>query len=106
MPELIHRRTTVSNIAYHIVWSTKQRKRVIVPELAGDLKVWADETAVKYGFTIHQMQTGNRDHVHLFISAPPDMPVSDVVKLLKGTLSFKAFRKYAFLSRAYPKHHL
>ena len=106
MPELIHRRTTVANISYHIVWSTKRRKRVIIPQMEEDFRMWAAETASAHGFAVHQLEAGHRDYVHMFVTAPPDVSVSDVIRFLKGNLSVRAFRKYSFLGRAYPQHHM
>ena len=61
MSELVHRRTTVSHIAYRIVWSTKRRKRVLVPELAHDLSGWLKETAITYRRKEYHGKTGQKE---------------------------------------------
>ena len=106
MGTLIHRRTTVANINYHPVWATKRRRRVLVPDLAKDIEQWTMEVADECNCKVHKIEVGNRDHVHCLISAPPDVTVSDILHMIKGTLARRAFRKYAFLGRVYPKHHM
>nr|WP_316247446.1 IS200/IS605 family transposase [Roseobacter litoralis] len=41
------------------------------------------------------------DHVHMFVSVPPKLAVSDLVRLLKGRLSHKVQREFAQLKRRY-----
>ena len=106
MKNLQHNRTTVTNINYHIVWSTKRRKRVLVPEMARDIQVWCREAALRHGFVIHAMEIGRKDHIHILLSAPTDMPVSKVIQYLKGYTSREAFKRYKFLSKAYPARHM
>ena len=106
MSDTVHRRSTVCNIHYHIVWSTKRRRRVIIPQLETDIRTWADEAARKYGFQIDLMEAGHRDHIHWFISAPPTIPISRILNILKGCTSRQAFQKYPFLLRVYPKRHM
>ena len=81
MTRYVHRRSTVANVNYHIVWSSKRRKRVIVPELAADLKIWMDEAANKHGFTVRMTECGHRDHIHVFASAPPSIAVSYILRI-------------------------
>lgn len=106
MADLIHGRTCVYNINYHIVWSTKRRKRVIVPDMEDDIALWAVEIGKRYGFEVKLIEAGNRDHIHCFVSCDQTMKVSRIIRLLKGCLARKCFQKYAFLDRAYPKHHM
>ena len=100
--KLIHKRATVANINYHLVWSTKRRKRVLVPELAKDMQVWCAEAAARHGFKVRMIEIGHKDHVHALVTAPPGMPVSRILQFLKGYTSKKAFEKYLFLKKAYP----
>lgn len=41
------------------------------------------------------------DHVHLFITAPPSLPVPDFVRKLKGRTSFVLRRRFEYLQK-YP----
>lgn len=91
---LIHSRTCVYNINYHVVWSVKHRKKVITPQIEQKLKQWANEVANEKGFTIHLFESGEGNHVHCFVSAPPKISVSYIVKMLKGILGRKLLYYY------------
>ena len=106
MPRYERRRSTVANVNYHIIWSTKRRKRVIVPELAADLKIWMHEAASRHGFSVRMAECGHRDHLHIFVSAPPKINISFILQILKGYTARRAFSKYQFLSKAYPNRHM
>ena len=42
------------------------------------------DIASKYGFTIAHMEIGKDDHIHLLVSAPPKLSVTNIVRWLKG----------------------
>ncbi len=91
---LIHYRTSVCNINYHMVWSVKYRRKIITPEIEQFLKKTAFEIAADKGFTVHLFEAGQRDHVHCFVSAPPKLSITDIVKYLKGITGRKLFEAY------------
>ena len=88
---LTHSRTCVYNINYHVVWAVKHRRAILTEDVEAQLKQWANEIAKDKGFIIHQFEAGDGDHVHCFISAPPKLSVTDIVKNLKGVLGRKLF---------------
>lgn len=88
---LIHSRTCFYNINYHVVWSVKYRKKVITPEIEAAMKQWAQETAEEKGFIVHIFEAGEGDHIHCFLSGPPKLSVSYMVKMLKGITGRKMF---------------
>lgn len=49
-----HARTTVFNIGYHLVWSTKYRRKVLVGPVEQALKGLLMQTAVDHGFQFQQ----------------------------------------------------
>ena len=80
---LNHARTCVYNVNYHIVWSVKFRKAVLEGGIDKYLKETLHQIAADKGFAIHTMEV-MPDHVHLFVSAPPKLSPSYIVKMLKG----------------------
>ena len=74
-----HGGTSVYNLNYHIIWCTKYRRKVL-----------------KNGI-------GLDDHIHLFVSAPPKISVSSIVKQLKGTSSLRLFAMHPELKSQYWK---
>ena len=91
---LIHYRTSVCNINYHVVWSVKYRRKVLDAEKEAFLKELVQEIAEQKGFTVHLFECGECDHVHCFVSGPPKLSITDIVKYLKGITGRKLFEKY------------
>ena len=91
---LIHSRTCGYNINYHVVWSVKYRRKILSAEIETYLKELVQKIASDKGFTVHLFEAGEGDHIHCFVSAPPKMSVTDIVKYLKGITGRKFFEKY------------
>ena len=79
-----HGRTCVYNINYHIVWCVKYRRKALKPEIAERLYELVKEIGLDKGFTVVDCKVGESDHVHCFVSAPPKISVTQIVKYLKG----------------------
>lgn len=91
---LIHSRTCVYNINYHVVWSVKYRRKVLSAEVETSLKEILMDVASEKGFTIHLAEVGNGDHIHCFVSAPPKLSITYIVKMMKGISGRKLFELY------------
>ena len=91
---LIHYRTSVCNINYHMVWSVKYRKKILTAEIEEFLKQVTKEIAKEKGFTIHLFECGEMDHVHCFVTAPPKLSITNIVKYLKGISGRKLFEEH------------
>lgn len=91
---LTHSRTCVYNINYHVVWSVKYRRQVLTQEIESYLKELVQVIAAEKGFTVHLFEVGDQDHIHCFVSAPPKISVSYIVKILKGITARKLFMVY------------
>lgn len=81
---LIHARTCVYNVNYHIVWSTKYRRKVLNSKVEARLKEILLSVAKDKEFIIHEMEVGESDHIHLFVSSHPKNSISYIVKMMKG----------------------
>lgn len=88
---LIHSRTCVYNVNYHVVWSVKYRRKIITLQIEQELKQWALEVAREKGFVLHFFESGNGDHIHCFVSAHPKISITYIVKMLKGILGRRLF---------------
>ena len=88
---LIHYRTCVCNINYHMVWSVKYRRKILNAEVEAYLQELVQEIAEDKGFTVHLFECGEGDHVHCFVSAPPKLSITAIVKYLKGISVRKLF---------------
>lgn len=91
---LIHYRTSVCNINYHVVWSVKYRRKILTPEIEAYMKELVQQIADDKGFTVSEFECGEMDHCHCFVSAPPKLPVTTIVKYLKGITGRKLFEQF------------
>lgn len=89
-------RTCVYNINYHIAWCVKYRKKILTGEIEIYLKHQLYQISKKHNFVIHAIEC-DKDHIHMFVSAHPKIPISQIVKLCKGTTSRNLFNRFPFL---------
>jgi putative transposase len=95
----------VYDIKYHVVWSTKYRKKVLYGQVAERLRELIREICKKHEIDIIKGSI-SKDHVHLFISAPPFLSVSKLVQSIKGKTSYKLLSEYKELSKQFWGRHI
>jgi putative transposase len=99
----VNKNHSVGLSQYHLEWCPKYRYNAL---RSVHVKEFAQETfreiAGKYGMVSHTVAMGN-DHVHLFVSVPITMSVSNAVQLLKGISSHKIFEKFTGFRMRYPR---
>lgn len=97
--------TSAFNLNYHFVWCPKYRKSFMkgkykkfieeqVPKIAKEKGVWLIELKVM------------PDHIHLFLSAPPQKAPSNIVKFFKGILGLRLFREFPELKKEFWGGHI
>ena len=96
-------RTSVYNLNYHLIWGTKYRNKVLKGHVEEVLKRSLYDIASKYGFTIAHMEIGKDDHIHLLVSAPPKLSVTNIMRWLKGISAWQLFRECPELQTSYWK---
>ena len=64
---IVHYRTSVCNINYHVVWSVKYRRKILSEDVELYLKELVQQIAADKGFTVHLFECGEGDHVHCFV---------------------------------------
>ena len=94
--EYRHSRNQVYLINYHLVWCPKRRKPVLVGGVKMRLEQILREVAKEKGVEILALEV-QPDHLHLFISAYPQLPVHKLVKALKGRSSHHLRREFPHL---------
>ena len=100
---LTYGRTSVYNLNYHLIWGTKYRNKVLKGHVETVLKRTLYEIASKYGFSIAHMEIGKDDHIHLLVSAPPKLSVTNIMRWLKGISAWQLFRECPELQTSYWK---
>lgn len=97
MDKYTHARTCVYNINYHVVWCVKYRKKVLDTEISKRLYELVQTIANEKGFIVVECKVGEGDHVHCFVSAPPKLSVTQIVKYLKGISGNALLKEFPYL---------
>ena len=96
---------TVYDIQYHLVWVTKYRYRILVGEIGTRVRDLIRQICMTRDIAILKGHVG-ADHVHLLVSAPPQIAVSKLVQSLKGKSSRLLQQEYPSLRKRYWGRHL
>ena len=75
--------STLTNLLYHLVFSTKNREPIIVRGIRAELHNYMGGVIKGEGGVCLEIG-GTDDHVHLLIKLKPTSSVSDVLKMVKG----------------------
>lgn len=96
---------SVYDIKYHLVWITKYRKPVLHGEVAKRLRKLVRQTCTAMDVYIISGHVAV-DHVHLLVSVPPSIAVSELMKRVKGRSSRRLLEEFGELSRQFWGRHL
>jgi putative transposase len=89
----------------HLVWITKYRKPVLNGEVAKRLCELVKQTCAAMDVYIMSGHVAV-DHVHLLVSVPPSIAVSELMKRVKGRSSRRLLEEFGELSRQFWGRHL
>lgn len=78
--------TVVYSCQYHVIFTTKYRRKVISETVEEKLKAIIYEKQAAYGYEIIEIET-MPDHVHLLIDCNPQNGVCEIVRKIKGVTS-------------------
>ena len=92
------------NIAYHFVWVTKYRYKVLTGDVALRVRELVRQTCEAFEIWILSGVV-SKGHVHLFVSAPPTLAPSEIARRLKGCTASKLFAELPLLKRRYWGRH-
>jgi putative transposase len=79
-------RHCVYDINYHIVFTTKFRRKVITAEILELIIQQTSDIAEKWGCNVIEMN-GEAEHVHFLLSAPPNFNLSELIGNIKTITS-------------------
>ena len=71
---------------YHIVWTTKERKSLISTPIEEKLHRYIINKSKEFNCTVHIVNS-MPDHVHLIVSIPPKIAISEYVRKIKASSS-------------------
>ena len=88
-------------VRYHLVISTKYRRKVIKGGMAEYLKLKVREISRHHPeIAVHEVNT-DKDHMHLLISIAPKMAISEAVRIIKANTARQMRDKFSFLDKVY-----
>jgi putative transposase len=93
------------DIKYHFVWTTKYRKSVLTGQVAIRLRELVREVCRTNDIEILQGHV-SRDHVHILVSAPPNMSASKIMQYIKGKSSRKLMMEFRHLNKQFWGRHI
>ena len=85
---------------YHLVWSTKYRFKVLRGQIRLRVRDICRQVCRENEVDILRGVLSS-DHVHMFVSVPPKLAISDLVRKIKGRSSHKVQREFPELRRRY-----
>ena len=95
---------SVYDIKYHIVWITKFRKPILTGIVGERVRELIREICRQHDVDIIKGHV-SKDHVHIFVSVPPNISVSKLVQRLKGKSSYKLLTENKGLSHQFWGRH-
>ena len=90
---------------YHIVWITRYRKKVLSGLVAERVRELIRQICKEHDVEIIKGHV-SKDHVHLFVSVPPQMAISKLVQYLKGKSSYKLMQENQQISKEFWGRHM
>ena len=95
---------TVYKIEYHFVWVTKYRYKVLHGDVGQRVRELVRQTCEAFEIRILKGVV-SKDHVHILVSAPPELAPSEIMRRIKGRPSSKLFEEFPALKKRYWGQH-
>ena len=89
---------------YHIVFAPKYRRQAIYGDIRKDIGVILRKLCEQKKVEIVEAELCS-DHIHMLVSIPPNLSVSQFVGYLKGKSSLMIFDRHANLKYRYGNRH-
>jgi len=85
---------TTWNCKYHIVFAPKYRRQIIYGKIKADVRRILRQLCERKGAEIIKA-TACPDHIHMLVSIPPKLSMSQFMGYLKGKSSLMIFNRHA-----------
>ena len=94
-------KTSVHNVAYHLIWCPKYRRKVLIGKVEQRLKQLLKQKAKENDWKIETMEI-MPDHVHVFVKANPVASPHWIVQQFKGYSSNILRKEFSELKSKLP----
>ena len=81
------------DLKYHFVWCPKYRPLALKGNIGRYIAQVIYEVAERYDFSVEELAVMS-GHVHLFVSAPPDISPSKVAQTVKSITAREVFKRF------------
>lgn len=105
MAEYRHGAHAVFDLKYHVVWITKYRHKVLRGDIAERAREVIRQICAAREVTIIRGAV-SPDHIHMLVSAPPQLAPAKLVQFIKGRSSRVLQRDFPGLRKRYWGQHL
>lgn len=105
MKDYRHGAHTVYEIHLHLVWVTKYRRPVLVGDVGLRVRELIRQVCLEQEVTILKGHV-SKDHMHLFVSMPPQVTISRLVQRLKGKSAYKLLQEFPMLQKRFWGRHI
>ena len=95
---------TTYDLKYHLVWTTKYKKPVLEGRIGRRVRDLIREICATNNIQIIRGHV-SKDHIHLFVSIPPQISVSKIAQYLKGKTSRKILLENPALNKKFWGQH-
>jgi len=92
------------DLKYHLIWITKYRKPVLAGKVGLRVRQLIREICATHSVQILRGHV-SADHVHIFLSMPPQLSVSRIAQYLKGKTSLKLLDEFPALKKTFWGQH-
>ena len=99
-----HGSHTKFKIEYHFVWVTKYRYKVLTGDIGIHIRELVRHTCEHFEIQILRGVV-SQDHVHILVSAPPQISPSEIMRRIKGRSSIKILEEFPHLKKRYWGRH-
>lgn len=102
--DINHNAHSTWRLQYHIVFAPKYRRKVIYGQLKADTEAILRKLCEEKKVEIIEAEACP-DHIHMLVSIPPQLSVSQFVGFLKGKSTLMIFDRHANLKYKYGSRH-
>ena len=95
---------TVFDCKYHLVWTTKYRKPILTGAIGARTRDLIREICHTHNVQIIRGHI-SKEHIHLFVSMPPQLSISKLTQYLKGKTSRKILEENPKLNKQFWGRH-
>jgi len=95
---------TVYRIEYRFVGVTKYRYHVLRGDVGERVREWVRQTCAAFEIRILKGVV-SKGPVHILVSAPPELAMSEIMRRIKGRTASKLFEEFPVLKQRYWGQH-